>query len=292
MSISRRAFLRISGAGVAASSLVATSFDAGPPANDLIIQDVIDLLIESAAGGPEQTVDTIKIGDASRPLAGVVTTMFATLPVIRRTAELGANFIIAHEPTFYNHLDESDWLGEDDVFQSKRRLIDRHGIVLWRFHDYLHRFRPDGILQGVLEQLEWRALCGDDDVCTIPEISLRDLTAYVKRRLSLQAPRVVGDPAMVVRRVGMLPGAWGGRRQIEMLGRAGVDAIICGEVNEWEAAEYARDARDQGRPKALIVTGHVASEEPGMRWLADWLRPQVRGITVTHLPSGDPFWIG
>jgi hypothetical protein len=63
---------------------------------------------------------------------------------------VGANLIIAHEPVFYSHLDQTDWLRRDTVYNAKRRLLDEHHIVVWRFHDYWHMHQPDGILTGVL----------------------------------------------------------------------------------------------------------------------------------------------
>ncbi|MDQ6889502.1 MAG: Nif3-like dinuclear metal center hexameric protein, partial [Bacteroidota bacterium] len=71
------------------------------------IQQVIDLILKSIPGAPfPKTVDTIKSGDPSQKVTGIVTTMFATDAVIEKTIKAGANFIIAHEPTFYNHLDD------------------------------------------------------------------------------------------------------------------------------------------------------------------------------------------
>jgi len=68
-----------------------------------------------------------------------------------------------------------------------------------------------------------------------------------------------------------------------------VDVLIVGETPEWETVEYARDAMIQGRSQALIVTGHANSEEPGMHWLVDWLRPKFPNIAIQHVPVGDPF---
>src|SRR5215218_7637724 len=61
------------------------------------VQQVIDLILKSIPGTPfAQTVDTIKAGDPNQVVKGIVTTMFATAAVIEKTANLGANFIIAH----------------------------------------------------------------------------------------------------------------------------------------------------------------------------------------------------
>src|SRR5437868_5610173 len=68
-------------------------------AESLTVQQVIDLILKSIPGAPfKQTVDTIKAGDPSQKVTGIVTTMFATDEVIEKAAKLGANFIIAHEP--------------------------------------------------------------------------------------------------------------------------------------------------------------------------------------------------
>jgi putative NIF3 family GTP cyclohydrolase 1 type 2 len=101
--------------------------------------------------------------------------------------------------------------------------------------------------------------------------------------------RVVGKPDMICQRVGLLVGAIGGIPQIQVLGREGVDVLVCGESNEWDTCEYVRDAAFAGQEKALIILGHANSEELGMRWLVDWLQPRLPGIKITHIPTGDPF---
>jgi hypothetical protein len=71
--------------------------------------------------------------------------------------------------------------------------------------------------------------------------------------------------------------------------RDDIDAILCGEVREWEACEYLRDAAFFGRPKGMLVVGHATSEEDGMAYLVRWLRPHVPNVPITHVPCGDPF---
>jgi putative NIF3 family GTP cyclohydrolase 1 type 2 len=78
--------------------------------------------------------------------------------------------------------------------------------------------------------------------------------------------------------------------QYAALKSVGADVLICGEAREWEAYEYVRDAAAAGFRKGLIVLGHCASEEPGMEYLAEWLRPRLPGVPVRHVPAGDPFW--
>jgi putative NIF3 family GTP cyclohydrolase 1 type 2 len=261
------------------------------PTSRLTIQDAIETIVAATDVAPlADTVDTVKTGDPTRPLTGIVTTFLATAEVIARAADLGANLIITHEPTFYNHRDDTAWLEPDAVYQAKRRLIDDHGIVIWRFHDYWHRARPDGILRGLIERLDWdhEGEISYPVVATIAPLPFAELAGLIRARLGVPSVRVSGPADLVCRRVGLLAGAPGGRAQIATLGRDDVDAVLCGEINEWETSEYARDAAFFGRPKGLIVVGHQPSEEDGMAYLATWLRPRLPAVAITHVPAGDP----
>jgi len=256
------------------------------------VQEAIEAILAAAAVQPiDGTVDTVKTGDAARPVTGVVTTFMATAAVIRRAAELGANLVITHEPTFYNHRDETEPLRDDPVYRAKQRLLDEHGIVVWRFHDYWHRTRPDGIRTGVLRQLGWTDGTELERryIATIDPTPLGELARLVGERLGSARVLVAGPDDLLCRRVGMLLGSPPGHAHLGMLAREDVDAVVCGELNEWEAPEYVRDAGLLGRPKGLIVVGHAPSEEPGMAYLAEWLRSVLPDVAVTHVPAGDPF---
>jgi len=257
-----------------------------------IIQDVIDTILQAVPGAPlDDTVDTYKSGDPSHELTGIVTTFLASYEVIERAIQLGANLIITHEPTYYNHLDDVDWLADDPVYRAKRRLLDDNNVVVWRFHDYWHRHRPDGILTGMVKVLNWEGMGIADEppIFAVPPTSLRELALTLKTKLGIDSVRVVGDLEMRCTRVGVLLGKVSGEWQIGLLMREDVDVLVCGEINEWETSEYVRDAVAEGRKKALLVLGHANSEEPGMRWLAEWLEPKFPEVAITHVPVGDPF---
>ena len=252
------------------------------------IQQVIDMALAATPYDPAQdTVDTVKTGDPHQPVRGIVTTFLASYEVIEQAIAKGANFIIVHEPTFYNHLDETAWLTHDPIYQSKRRLIDDHGLVIWRFHDYWHQHQPDGIMIGVLRALGWSSYADADSpyFCTLPPTTLEDLVAHLKSSLGIPSVRLLGQPGMICRRVVLAVGAPGARMHIDALGRMDVDVAVCGEINEWDTNEYVSDAMRLGKHKALIVTGHAASEEAGMLYLAEWLRERIPGVPITHIPN-------
>jgi putative NIF3 family GTP cyclohydrolase 1 type 2 len=256
------------------------------------IQSIIHTILTAIPGSiTTDTVDTVKTGDASHEATGIVTTFLASQSVLQKAVALGANFIITHEPTFYNHLDRTDWLENDPVYQAKRQYIDDHGLVVWRFHDNWHTHRPDGILLGVMRQLAWEAYADPDNplLFHLPPTTLGSLAQTLKAGLGIATLRMVGDPSMPCQSVGFLMGAWGGENHIRYAGECNPDVLVVGETPEWETSEYIRDAVIQGRARGLIVTGHAASEEPGMAYLVEWLRPKFPGLPIQHVPVGDAF---
>jgi putative NIF3 family GTP cyclohydrolase 1 type 2 len=259
------------------------------------IQSVIDTIIAAVPGAPQPgSVDVFKCGDPSHEVTAIVTTFLATYAVIEKTIALGANLIIAHEPVFYNHIDNVEWLQDDPIYLAKRRLLDEHGITVWRFHDYWHMHQPDGITTGTLRDLGWLNYAGNEqiEVLNFDGKPLNDLVNDIKAKLGVTHVRMVGDTAMLCKRVGLMLGAYGGSNHIAFMRQADLDTLIVGETNEWDTTEYVRDAINLGQPKALVVIGHEKSEEAGMKYLVEWLQPRLPGVSITHVPSGDPFtWL-
>ncbi|MEN9685450.1 MAG: hypothetical protein RLZZ28_1236 [Bacteroidota bacterium] len=259
---------------------------------EMTVQQVIDLIQHSVPGAPfPKTVDTIKAGDPNQKLTGIVTTMFATIEVIEKTAAINANLIIAHEPTFYNGRDDTDYLQKDELYLYKTALLKKHGITVWRFHDAHHAHRPDGVLQGVLNELGWDKLSekGKPYIVHLPGTKLENIIAHCKKNLQIDHLRFVGDKKQICSKIALAPGSTGGRMHWNLLTTEKPDLLIVGEVDEWETSEYIRDLRASGSNISLLVLGHIVSEEPGSKWLAEWLQPQVPAIKVVHIPAKDAF---
>jgi putative NIF3 family GTP cyclohydrolase 1 type 2 len=295
-SLERRKFITTTLKAATAFSLMnlpAMIKAAGISAGDLTIQDVIDLILKEIPEAPfKETVDTIKSGSAANKVSGIVTTMFATVNVVREAIKLNANFIIAHEPTFYNHLDDVKWVENNKVVAQKQELLAKHNITVWRFHDYWHTYKPDGIFYGVLKKLGWQNYLQADKGITLPATTLKNIALQLKSKLGIAHVRVIGDFSKTCEKIVLIPGAAGGQTQVSVAEKFAPDLLIVGELQEWETAEYIRDARSLGRNISLIILGHVESEEPGMEWLVDWLQPKIPAIQVTHIASQSPFtWI-
>jgi putative NIF3 family GTP cyclohydrolase 1 type 2 len=257
----------------------------------LTVTQVIERIIADVPGGKlTETVDTLKSGSGDQAVTGIVTTMFATVKVIREAAKMNANFIIAHEPSFYNHLDDANWVENNAIVKEKKDLLEKYQITVWRFHDYWHRMKPDGILHGVLLKTEWLAFNPkEENIFQIPAQPLDDIIRHLKQSLKIPHLRYIGDPSAICSIIALMPGAGGGQRQVTTLINSKADLLIVGESPEWETPEYIRDARSLGKAVSMIILGHAYSEEPGMEYLVQWLQPKAPGIKITHIAPGEPF---
>ena len=292
-SSSRRQFISQSGKAIASAALLSASgnvfaFDK----EELTVGGIIDAFIKEVPGAPfEKTVDTLKAGSREIKVKGVITTMFATIDIINKAIASGVNFIIAHEPTFYNHLDDTGWLEKDDVFNYKMDLLKKHHIAVWRNHDYIHSHLPDGVEDYVVKQLGWtKAYNTSTGIATIDDpLTVAQLISHAKQSLKIKALRYIGSPQQSCRKILLMPGASGGQRQIRAISEQKPDVLICGEIQEWETAEYVRDARAKGDNLSLIVLGHIPSEEPGSAYMADWLKKKFPSLKTTHIGASSPF---
>jgi putative NIF3 family GTP cyclohydrolase 1 type 2 len=248
-----------------------------------------------AAAPPPNTVDTIKVGDPETVVTGITTTFLDTMDVLRESVKRGNNLIITHEPTFYNHADDTKFFTDDPVYKEKLAFIEEHHLVVFRLHDEIHAGTTDHILKGVYEALGWQEYPHPDGprgqyFVTIPQTTLEQLVRSLKTQLHVQTLRVEGDPKLSVSHVAFLPGASGLEKQVFALRQPDVEVLIAGEASEWETVEYVRDAVAQGRHKALILLGHEVSEEPGMEQCAKELRELFPGVRVDHIEAGQPLW--
>jgi putative NIF3 family GTP cyclohydrolase 1 type 2 len=281
---SRRTFL-IAGAGLAAARM---SFGAGITAGQVIDR------IKSNVGIPwrAQTVDNIIAGSAETQVKGIATTMMATLDVVQRAAAAGRNMVITHEPTFYSHQDTTTNLKDDPTYQFKDDFLKKHDMVVFHFHDHWHARRPDGIATGMVRELGWEKNVDPQNArrFLFDAIPLARFAKDIQSKLKINVMRVVGDPAMRVSRVAASWGYTGLEGGIAVLAQPGVDVLVVGETREWEVVEYAQDAISSGKKKALIILGHVASEQAGMKYCAEWLKSFVNEVPVEFIAAAEPYW--
>lgn len=249
------------------------------------------VIAATGAAPPPDTVDTLKAGDPATVVTGIATTFMDTYSVLEKAVASGKNLIITHEPTFYNHLDDQSPLAADPVLIQKLAYIREHHLVVWRFHDTWHLRQPDGILAGMVDQFGWKPYQSKTNphLFTLPPTTVGQVAASLEARTGARAIRIVGDPAMRVTQIALLPGAAGSDKQIKALQQEDVELLVAGESREWETVPYVQDAAAEGRHKALILMGHEISEEAGMDECASWLRTIFPRMPIAFVPANEPF---
>jgi putative NIF3 family GTP cyclohydrolase 1 type 2 len=310
--ISRRKFVALTATGVATVPLGLMARSIG---SAVTAQEIVDRIKKNiGVEWKPETVDTFKAGDPSTAVTGIVTTALASLDVLGRAVKAGANLIISCEPTFFAKADSptpparrgagpgstgrdgppdtsAPQPPADPVFSAKDAFIKKHNLVVFRFSDHWRLRAPDPFAQGLVDALGWSKFAGTGDPrhLSIPETSLDALVLHVKKSLKVRGGmRIVGDPQLKIRKVALLPGSTPIAASIGAL--PGVDAIVAGEVREWESVEYVRDTVALGGKKSLTLVGRIVSEDPGMQVCAQWLKTIVPEVASTWMPVGDPYW--
>ena len=239
----------------------------------------------------DETVDTFKAGNPQTELKGIAVCMFADMVTLKKAVELNCNFIITHEPVFYNHLDETSDFSNDPVYLEKAKFIQDNNLVVFRFHDHIHRTTPDGIYEGMISKLGWKKYSADGSLVNfkVPETTVEDFSKEIKETLGLETVRVIGSTEMKFTNVVFSAGAPGGQSHINTLRKNETEVLVAGEAPEWETYLYANDAVTQGKNKAVIFLGHIKSEEAGMEYCSEWLKGFVKEIPIHFIENGPNF---
>jgi putative NIF3 family GTP cyclohydrolase 1 type 2 len=297
--LSRREFAAMA-ASAAAAPFALTQMSSG--AASITAQDVVERIKKNiGVEWKPETADAVKAGDPSAIVTGIVTTSMATMSVLQQAVKAGANLVITGQPTFYARADTKNPPAgrggspgatlADPIFTAKNELIARNNLVIFRLSDHWRMRRPDPLAQGIAAALGWTKYqhAGEPLHFEMPALTLETLVGNVKRGLNVRGGiRVVGDPHTTVQRVALLPGSTPIQATLKLLPT--VDAIVAGEVREWESVEYARDKVFAGERKGLILVGRVVSEEPGMDICATWLKTFIPEVPIRHISAGDPYW--
>ncbi len=283
----------------------------------MTVQEIIDKIKDKTGVHlpPDKTCDLLMTGEPDMEVKKIGCTFMATVDVIREAAKQGVNFIITHEPTWFNGIDRTDWVENDPVYLEKKKLIEENHIAIWRFHDHMHIGHVDEIYTGFEKEFGWESCrleitdterYGEKDparadfwkhfgaVYRIPKTTLKELGGFFKEKAGMDVIQIVGNPEMEVEKVSVLVGGGSlglGREEAPMMQmfREDIDVAVCGDITEWTLSAYVRDAAMMGMRKGMLVLGHERSEEWGMKYLPEWLEPISEGIPAVFLDAGEPF---
>lgn len=254
-------------------------------------EEILNVLFSWCGGNDARdysaTCDTLKCGDPKREVRKVAVAMTASVNVIRAAHEWGADLIIVHEPTFYDHYDRR--LENDPVTEAKAKLLEGTGMALWRYHDHPHARKKDMIHEGTVRSLglkgSWCDRGRGPDRFLLDEPMLpRDLQTRLKS-IGADHVRVCGNREVPCRTISLCLGTPAG--VFEELRDPEVDVVLSGESCEWALGEYARDAGQLGMRKTLMIVGHVPSEKEGMRFLAELMQEKLPQLETRYFECGE-----
>jgi len=263
-------------------------------AGDVVNRIKAVMAVQGVQWSDATTRDRFKFGGPDTVVTGIATTFMATFEAITKAGAIGLNMIIPHEDTYWNDADNT-LIAEADplVYETKVDFMTKHDMAIFRIHDHMHRQRPDFTFSGTAREVGLdpaTETAPNSHRFVIPETTLGELAARVKKVRGDDAIRVVGDPNAKVRRI-----AVGAGMATPAVNNAEIDVVIGGEQREiegtFDSPEYVMDAATLGVPKGWIIVGHNMSEESGMQEMADWLRPIVPEVKVQHVRAGVVYWV-
>lgn len=246
----------------------------------------------------QKTCDGVICGDTDRECKGIAVTCCSTAAVIKKAADLECNLLITHEPTFYHGYDRTEEIQSTPILEAKTQLIRDTGMVIYRDHDRVHREVPDMVYAGIVKSLGWESYASDKEMFPIsgyqiPETTLGKLGRLLGEKLGIDGMRMVGDPDMKVRKVGLTAHFLGGAEDQQCIRRieeGEYDVVIPLETVDWTIVEYIMDCNVLGKQKGLLLPGHFNLEEAGMQVIAQWIR-NIAGVAapVKFISSGNMY---
>ena len=232
-----------------------------------------------------KTRDKVLFGDVNQECTGIVTTIYASIDVINKAIEYGANFIICHEALFWYRGDYTDWLEEQQnkTYLEKKKLLEEHNIVVWRDHDYIHSGIPmngtyvDGIFHGVMKMLGWEnnLICDPvrPMVFAFEDKTVEDIGKEWIEKFHLNGIKALGNLKAKANKVAIVSHIMGevDKEVIRRMDQEDINCLIAMELTDYTVSEYVRDSAMLGQDKAILAIGHFNVEEPGMEYMLEWL---------------------
>lgn len=264
------------------------------------------------APSPLETVSALSgLADAElvagRPdagMTGVALLADPTLPALRRAVAAGASLILSPETPFYAHPADPAAVGgpfatmaasavaalhDSPAYRAKQAFIAEHDLTVYRL---VPRTSPrDVSAETVAARLGWTShrLPGAPPIYAPPGLTVAELVGLAEARLGASGGlRFIGDPAMPLSSVLVVPGTAEVVLTTQALRHA--QALLTGDIREWEVVTYIHDSIDAGLPKALVATGRILSEQPFVERCALAVRQAFPLVPLHAPPEADPFW--
>ena len=252
------------------------------------------------------TRDKVLYGNVDKECTGIVTTIYASVDVIRKAHELGANLIIAHEALLWNHGDHREWLeeSENQTYLAKKKLMDEYDITVWRFHDYIHSGIPykdgyiDGIFYGLAKETGWEDAIISEDISGAVYLECEETTPLevgkkIMKARNLNGLKCIGNMHAKVRKImvcGHVSEGGDSNTLIQKVDKENINLLLPLELIDFTLTEYIKDSGQLGMDRAILAAGHFNLEEPGMKYIVSYIDDALKQHIDCHfVQAGDMY---
>lgn len=253
-----------------------------------------------------KTRDKILYGNPNQECTGIVTTIYASVDVIRKAHELGANFIIAHEALLWNRGDKQDWLieSQNKTYLEKKKLLDEYNICVWRFHDYIHSGIPykdgyiDGIFYGLAQVTGWDNAIISEDLSgalylECEPTTVKAIAEQIKKTWNISSMKAIGNMNAKVEKIlvcGHVNEGGDSNSLIKRIDKENINLLLPLELIDFTLTEYIKDSGQLGFDRAILAPGHFNLEEPGMKYILNYIDDALGKHIDTHfVQAGDMY---
>lgn len=260
------------------------------------VSDAIDKLSQAIGAKSDTPLEGLVAGDAGGDLRGIATCFAPSIDVLRQAIASGRNLILCDAHPFY--LYDPMWSAQPGVketlaaapaSEAKRKLVAEAGLTILRLRTAWEGAMPASASMALAQAIK----LAPGHPSGRADFVLCEMPATNAGALGLRMPghgcRVIGDPDWPVRKVAVAAGMATPARLGQMLADPSVDAVVAGEVIEWEGGPYMVDLQATGRRCALLLCGFAASLEPAASSWSAWAKTVLPGVSVDPFVDRDTF---
>lgn len=245
--------------------------------------DVLEKLIAYSPVRRTETVDTVKFGDGTQNARRIAFCFTATPNVLSQAKEWGADVIVTHEPTYYDHFDNR---AQNELTDRKLAAVTDCNAVIMRYHDHMHACVPDLIHKGFIQKVGLNGVYDGERAMHLDNaLTISEIASLIKNSLGLDRVKIIGKMDMAVRNIALCLGACGDACQNAALD--GAELVIAGEISEWRTGEQFRDMAEFGMDRCIMLIGHCTSEKAGMQYLAERFAAENPDVQCRYIDCGD-----